>query len=789
MMLPMMADWLNNALTFIFIDLIDSVAYGILSIAYNIFYAVAQLDIFGGGQAGVQLYDGITQRLYMVLSVVMVFVFAYHLIMMIIDPEGKGKGATSTLVKDTMFSIILLIVLPLVYRYMAVFQYHVLENNTIPAIILGTNPTDSDHDPGKNVAMMVLISFFHPNGTTYTTFFDESGNVRGDAVDRCLGDTAAEDGEEHTKTCEKYTQALINWKANNGWVTALTSKEKKLRHWVGDTMTYQFVISTIAAIAVAWCFFIYSIDIGVRAVKLGVLQLISPVPVILRIFPSTRKSFETWLNHLKKTYLELFIRIAVIFFALEIVKLVPVFISIIFQASGQSTAGTFTKCLATAILIFGILRFGQDAPSLFKEIFSTGGNLFGGIKLTPLNPKSRITENKAAMWAAGKGLAAFGGMKSQFDRQYRANKAAMMDITGDAHTLRNIFSSAPSALRGVVTGLRQKDTALKDIGKNAYRQAVIRGADAANTQFEKSAKLQYKAKNQTEYLSHLSEIGQTSDRISERAVSGLKNRAEYIKDNFSDYIDYRKDIKEDREHENKLYKQRISSEYGQTNQTANTLSAIIDQFDAIKEQTKKATESQTNLIKDLQSVVNQSTVKTDPGVFNRRVPVFSGNEADRPAYEQAKAQYDLELDMYKQNKAAYDKYISAKNQIDEAKRKKNEIIASELMKSQAGKTFTANGLDKVLSELKNLPFMADPNDPTKNLVDTYTAQVKELRSRAKDGILTADDSELMTNISKALTNARVYSNALSKQNQASTQGFNGTSGGSGSGDGGKGDKK
>ena len=172
MIFPMIADWLNNAVMLLFIGWIDTVCYGLLMVAYNIFYAVAQLDLFGGGSAGTLLYETITQRLYMILSIVMVFIFAYQLIMLIIDPDGKGKGAMSQVVKDTLISIILLIVLPLVYRYMAMFQFHVLENGTIPAIIMGTNGGSSGN-PGKNVAGMVLISFFHPNGTVYNTFFDE----------------------------------------------------------------------------------------------------------------------------------------------------------------------------------------------------------------------------------------------------------------------------------------------------------------------------------------------------------------------------------------------------------------------------------------------------------------------------------------------------------------------------------------------------------------------------------------------------------------------------------------
>ena len=49
------------------------------------------------------------------------------------------------------------------YKTAPDFQFHVLENGTIPAIIMGTNGQNSNNDPGKNVSMMVLVSFFHPN--------------------------------------------------------------------------------------------------------------------------------------------------------------------------------------------------------------------------------------------------------------------------------------------------------------------------------------------------------------------------------------------------------------------------------------------------------------------------------------------------------------------------------------------------------------------------------------------------------------------------------------------------
>lgn len=98
-------NWFINILAAFFISLLDSVAYTLLAAGYNIFYAVSKINIFRPGSGGEAVYTEITTKIYTALSVVMVFVFAYYLIMMIVDPDG-GKGkSTSALVKETIIAL------------------------------------------------------------------------------------------------------------------------------------------------------------------------------------------------------------------------------------------------------------------------------------------------------------------------------------------------------------------------------------------------------------------------------------------------------------------------------------------------------------------------------------------------------------------------------------------------------------------------------------------------------------------------------------------------------------
>lgn len=783
MIFPMIADWLNNAVMLLFIGWIDTVCYGLLMVAYNIFYAVAQLDLFGGGSAGTLLYETITQRLYMILSIVMVFIFAYQLIMLIIDPDGKGKGAMSQVVKDTLISIILLIVLPLVYRYMAMFQFHVLENGTIPAIIMGTNGGSSGN-PGKNVAGMVLISFFHPNGTVYNTFFDENGALKSTAVDDCLAATAAMDGEEHPNTCNLYVEALTEWAEDDGWINALTFKRKKLRHWVGDTMTYSIILSSFAALACAYVFFLYAIDIGVRAVKLGVLQLISPIPVVLRIFPSTKKSFETWFDHMKKTYLELFIRVAVIFFALEIVKLIPTFIDILFQVNDNSNAGGFTKCVATVILIIGILKFGQEAVPLFKEIFSVGGNLLKDVNLSPKKGvKGRLEDNKALMWGSGKMTSGFGGMRSQFARQYNMNNKASIQEDGTTHKLNSARLAAGAGLRGLVTGLK-KGQSLSSLDKKGVQQSNIVGADSANAQYNNSRRLQARAHNMEEYLKYKYDTG--NENPDARTVSFIENQKALHKGNFDATKGAVGDWMDEKKFEREQYKNRISGDYSQTQATSQALSDILGGLSGVKANTKDKTDKITKKINDLQQKLNTTPPVADPGAFKEAKPSQLTMSPDQ--YAKAMEEYNKKLDAYNAQKQKFDDYKALTKSLDDAKAEKNSIIAAELGKTDAAKQFATNAFDDVLDKIKKAPAGAFGGDtPAKQAAafNNILNQVEDLRKQASEGHLTGDDIKHLNNIIDGLTNTKIYTGALAEQQKTRTQNFNASqSGGSGGSSGG-----
>lgn len=502
------AGFITRTLGDIFIRLFDTVAYTLVSVSYRIFLAVSELDLFGGGTAGATLYEIFTKKMYLVLSVVMLFIFAYELILLLINPDGDGTKKTTGLLKDFVISIALVVVLPVVFKYMTVFQLHVIKNNTIGALVLGTAPTSSNTDEtayGDSIGMVVLMAFYHPQGAGYDSFFETTGEFKG--IDQAVADCEA-GGEASHDTCQLWAEALDKWNTktqDSGLAFAGRNditNNKDLVNTLGDSdgSEYMWILCTGCGILVAWFFISYAIDLGTRAVKLGVLEIISPIPVMFNAIPKMKKSFETWKGELIKTYVELFVRLAIIFFIVKLCTLVPEFVEIIFKDSMTGVKGDFlVKAITMVVLILGLLKFAKEAPELFKSLFDNGGGLFKGLNFKP-GVKGRIESNEYAMKGMSAVTGAALGTAGNVVQRYRQ---AQFDKDGNrlenSHKTFSALTALTAAPRGLVTGARSglKNSSstlkgLKDTGYSAIADAHTSEENAFNRDFRTAVRQTYR---------------------------------------------------------------------------------------------------------------------------------------------------------------------------------------------------------------------------------------------------------------------------------------------------------
>ena len=361
-------NWVSNAFYGILLT-IDYVIYLAINICYQLFEVVSKVEVFSTENVGV-----ISRRIYTIIGIVMLFVFAYNIILAIVDPDSLSKGEKSVknIVQNTIISIVLVTLFPLICEYMQIFQNHIIENNTIGNLIMGSTASDSGENGqtkgALNVSVTIFTAFYHP--------IDENKEPV----------TLTECESSSVKLCSRYKEMADNAKNGIGGLWNFMHDEELKDGIYDDDMEYLFPLSTIAGVVAAYLFLSFSLDLGVRAAKLGALKLIAPIPIFLRITKPKGGQFDKWFSEFTKTYLQVFERIVIINFAMLLISFVS---DINIFASG---GGLFINVIATVVVILGILKFAKDAPKLIEDIFS--------VKIPQMSIKKKLNENEYALRGA-----------------------------------------------------------------------------------------------------------------------------------------------------------------------------------------------------------------------------------------------------------------------------------------------------------------------------------------------------------------------------------------------------
>ena len=361
-------NWVSNTFYGILLT-IDYVIYLAINICYQLFEVVSKVEVFSTENVGV-----ISRRIYTIIGIVMLFVFAYNIILAIVDPDSLSKGEKSVknIVQNTIISIVLVTLFPLICEYMQIFQNHIIENNTIGNLIMGSTASDSGENGqtkgALNVSVTIFTAFYHP--------IDENKEPV----------TLTECESSSVKLCSRYKEMADNAKNGIGGLWNFMHDEDLKDGIYDDDMEYLFPLSTIAGVVAAYLFLSFSLDLGVRAAKLGALKLIAPIPIFLRITKPKGGQFDKWFSEFTKTYLQVFERIVIINFAMLLISFVS---DINIFASG---GGLFINVIATVVVILGILKFAKDAPKLIEDIFS--------VKIPQMSIKKKLNENEYALRGA-----------------------------------------------------------------------------------------------------------------------------------------------------------------------------------------------------------------------------------------------------------------------------------------------------------------------------------------------------------------------------------------------------
>lgn len=493
-----------------FCTIFDGVATTLLGGIYKVFFLVANATIISGDVIKV-FYS----RIQLILGILMIFKLAMSILNIIINPDvvkdqknGPGKMVTRIVAALFMLTLVIPINIPnatakslnayindhgILFGVLYKAQDSILSENILAKLILGTSSNaDADDmdvnnlsDIGNSMASIVLKVFVRIN-------------VNDDTLPAC--DYASDDDPCSNTVCaaevneSHYAEENVDPQVILSHINDSCGRGSDERYAFGYTPIIGALVMLIMALIITG----FTVDIAVRAIKLAVLRLVAPVPIISYINPPKQGggAFDNWTKSLISTYVDLFVRIAIVYFGLFVIQIIMNGgMNNIFGSNVQGF--TFTSGIAFIFIILGILVFMRQAPQFIRDILGIKGKPMGNVGLSSMMAGT-------ASLLGGAGLAGAG--------------AAAMGTFGAASEAAAQGKPAPSgwaAGRDLAAQLKTGDSKAKgglinNLQDNLARRAGIRMAGkygVSNSQLEKEKKNMYDWQDEVAIRDNMAERG------------------------------------------------------------------------------------------------------------------------------------------------------------------------------------------------------------------------------------------------------------------------------------------
>ena len=497
-------------------------AYFLLSIMYQIFFNVASAQLFEN-----ETIKNFYGRIQLIIGVFMVFKLSISILQGIMNPDQfmdpkSGFGSFITRVITALFLLTVLVPISIpdveeansyekyinnngiLFGTLYSLQDRILSNNTLGRLILGTTDgdvedTSNDESDGLSESerqnkkleksanvftSTILKGFLRINMKPEDSWEDDDSNNRENWY---CGADLNDDAESAVET---YNQLNVSPSIllNDNLVNADCDIEKGFLgvRFLGGKGGYVFLFdwlwSLFVGVIVLIIFVGFTVDIAIRSIKLAILRLLAPIPAISYIDPKSAKDgmFASWVKALTSTYLDLFLRLAIVYFVIFLIQDMIVNGIIINTATG--VVGVFSFIF----IVIGLLLFAKMAPKFITDALGLkgamsniglSGILGGGAMLAGGGGLSALAMGAMqGVDAAVKGQAQ--GKSVPLGSVWSQNSDAMAKIrTGDKDAHGGFFGSALDRLnyqtrerRARKLGIGSKDYARASYVKNMYEQ-------------------------------------------------------------------------------------------------------------------------------------------------------------------------------------------------------------------------------------------------------------------------------------------------------------------------------
>lgn len=353
---------------------------GVYRLIYLTFYIFEKL----GSARIIEDTQGIVNRISLIIGLFMVFRVTFAFVQYIVDPDAmldKKKGAAN-IIKKIIISIILLGSTSTLFNLAFKAQDLIIDNQIIGKIIFNSsssNGYDSDslysapENPstfGGRLSAEVFSAFYRLN---------PEASPKNSVQEECkewLTNNDSDHGKSKLKEKIAQNKGALSGYKNSPAAICLNEQDSSDKYIV-DFDAGGF-LALVFGIAVLYTIFIFTIQVGVRAIQLAYLQIIAPIPIIMYITPKGDEQLKKWGQQCSTTFLDFFMRCTIIYFAILVIQNIwePGFIGKLLSAGTESSNGWETMYVGV-IMIIAVLTFAKKVPNLIKEIFPSLGGAAG----------------------------------------------------------------------------------------------------------------------------------------------------------------------------------------------------------------------------------------------------------------------------------------------------------------------------------------------------------------------------------------------------------------------------
>lgn len=427
---PSVQDLLDTIQSFFYKNLItiDSIIYYSIDLCYQVFLALSRARIFSD-----DLFGEFIKRFYVLVGVLMLFFVVYTLLKAIVNPDEmtKGNSAPGKIIGKIVSSILMIALLPTAFNYLYQIQGVLLDNDLVGRIVLGGSSDsiqESVKKGGRQIAIGIFSAFFYP----------EDGKA-----DSEITAEAEYGGKNYT-----LEEAKSSFVEEDVSFMVFTSFSKNA---ATEEIHYSWFISAIAGAFCLWVIANFVFDLGKRAVKLAVLQVIAPIPVLMRVIPNKEKTFNNWLSATAGTFFEVFVRVFIIYLIALIAGQINAIMDSMFSSVPQ-VAGP-VRLATQAFLLLGVVAFAKQAPKMISDIL---GLKTGDMKLG-LRDKLKDGGGFFAAGAIGAGVTSFVQNGYNAAKNIKQAKGARGKVGATFRGAGSMIAGgAAGALRGGIAGNKAK---------------------------------------------------------------------------------------------------------------------------------------------------------------------------------------------------------------------------------------------------------------------------------------------------------------------------------------------